>query len=398
MKRKLLALLVFVIVALSLSSFVSVDVHAQVGTIYSKYTTIEPNLDGTIHDSEWADAVCYEEVGDDERFTIYLMHGDEYLYIGLKIKDNTYNADDWISISFDEGNDRRHGSGSGDGVLTDEQEDWKGIMGDGRLSDGYWEDSIPEFYMPGYGVAVDFEAEIGYHANRWEVEFKIPFQGDDGNPDDLSDLNIDVDDAPKMEIDLLDRPFEFINYPEGADYKDPDTYVVLKFDNEPPTMGDASYTPTRPTPDDVVNVYASVTDDVSGLKSVTLLYSTDGGSIWTSVAMIEVILWEVRYKAQIPKQVDGTTVQFKVSAEDNAGFTAESTTQSYTAKALIFGLEPIIFYGLIGGVIAVVLLLVFLLMRRRAPPAAPPAVTCPYCGTPITPEIVYCPSCGRKVR
>ena len=417
MNKKLFTLLTLLIVALSLASFAAVNVNAQVETIYSKYTTSEPDLDGSIHTSEWADAMCYENVGDDEKFTIYLMYGDEYFYIGLKIKDNTHNVGDWVAIFFDEGDDGGHGSGSGEGVLTDEQEDWKVITGDGKLSDGYWREDISEFFMYGYGVSVDFEAAIDYHINRWEAEFKIPFQGNDGDSDDPSDLNIDVDDAPRMEIDLLDMGVGFIAYPEDADYKDPSTYVELKFDNEPPTISDVSPVPATPTPDDNVTVSASVTDDVSGLKSVTLLYSIDGGATWSSVTMTKIIILDngiEKYKAEIPAQASGTTVQFKVSAEDNVFFSAESTVASYTVKTFIFGMEPLLFYGLIIGlvVVIVIVVVVVVLVRRPkpraappptlpAPPAAPPAVPavayCTKCGAPVKPGDVYCPKCGQKL-
>jgi len=415
MEKKLLTLLLSIVVALSLASFSAADVHAQVGTIYSKYTTSEPDLDGTIHASEWADAICYENVGEDGKFTIYLMHGDDFFYIGLKIKDSTHNVDDWISITFDEGDDGGHGSGSGDGVLTDKQEDWKGITGDGDLIDGYWDTkgTLSEFWYPGFGVSVDFEAAIDYHVNRWEVEFKIPFQGNDGDPKDPSDLNIAVDDAPRMEIDLRDIPAGFIVYPEDSDYKDPSTYVELKFDNEPPTISGVSYAPTTPTPDDEVMVFASVTDDVSGLKSVTLLYSIDGGATWSSVTMtkfVSIETGEEKYKAEIPRQASGTTVQFKVSAEDNVFFSAESAVASYTVKTLIFGMEPILFYGLIIGLVVAILIVVvvIVLTRRPRPPAAPPTppappvapavAYCPHCGAPVKPGDVYCPKCGQKLK
>jgi len=416
MNKKLFVLLTLIIVALSLASFVAVNVNAQVETIYSKYTTSEPDLDGTIEASEWADAMVYENVGDDEKFTIYLMHGDEYFYIGLKIKDNTHNVNDWVSISFDEGDDGGHGSGSGDGDLTDEQEDWKGIAGDGDLIDGYWSGVLDEFYMPGLGVSVDFEAAIDYHINSWEVEFKIPFQGDDGDSHDLSDLNIDVDDAPRMGIDIRDLPVGFIYYPEDADHKDPSTYVELRFDNEPPAISDVSYTPTTLTPDDTVMVSALVADDVSGLKSVTLLYSIDGGATWSSATMTKIIILDngmEKYRAEIPKQASGMTIQFKVSAEDNALFSAESAVTSFTIKTLIFGMEPLLFYGLIMGlVVVIIIVVVFVVLRRRpkppaapppappTPPAIPPAPAvayCSKCGAPVKPGDVYCPKCGQEL-
>ncbi|MDH5771052.1 MAG: zinc ribbon domain-containing protein, partial [Candidatus Bathyarchaeota archaeon] len=171
------------------------------------------------------------------------------------------------------------------------------------------------------------------------------------------------------------------------------------------------------TPDENVTVSASVTDDVSGLKSVTLLYSIDGGATWSSVTMTKIIILDngiEKYKAEIPEQASGTTVQFKVSAEDNVFFSAESTVASYTVKTFIFGMEPLLFYGLIIGLVVVIIIVVVVvvLVRRpkpRAapppappvPPAAPPAVPaaayCTKCGAPIKPGDVYCPKCGQKL-
>jgi len=411
--KKLSTFLLLIVVALSLASSGPMDVHAQAGTIYSKLTTSEPDLDGSIHASEWADAMCYENVGDDEKFTIYLMHGDEYFYIGLKIKDDTHNVLDWVSITFDEGDDGEHGSGSGDGVLTAEQEDRKRITGNEDLIDGYWNttDGLAEFYYPGLGVSVDFEANISHHVDHWEVEFKIPFHGNDGDSKDPSDLNIDIEDAPRVEIDLRDITAGFIFYPKDADYKDPSTYVELRFDNGPPEISDVSYAPTNPTQYNNVTVSASVTDDVSGLKFVKLLYSTDDGATWISINMTKVIPLDTelpKYKASIPKQVPGTTVQFKVSAKDNVLFSAESSITSYTVKASIFGMEPIVFYGLILGLVVVFLMVVIVvvLMRRPKLPAAPAPLTtppaptvayCPRCGAPVKLGEVYCAKCGQKL-
>jgi len=75
---------------------------------------------------------------------------------------------------------------------------------------------------------------------------------------------------------------------------------------------------------------------------------------------------------------------------------------SSPAPSLIFGLEPIMFYALVGGLVAVVVVVVFLMMRRRPKPplrpAAPPTAFCPYCGVALKPEAVFCPNRGRKTR
>lgn len=101
-------------------------------------------------------------------------------------------------------------------------------------------------------------------------------------------------------------------------------------DLSPPSIVHVSHTPTSPTPDDTVTVSASVTDDMTGVKSVILLYSTDGGGAWTSVTMT---FGAQGHTATIPKQTDGTTVQFKIYREDKAGNSAESGITSYIVQA-----------------------------------------------------------------
>jgi hypothetical protein len=124
------------------------------------------------------------------------------------------------------------------------------------------------------------------------------------------------------------------------------------------------------------------------------------------------------YTGTIPAKPEGTAVQFKVKAEDKAGNTLESAVTSYTSKTLIFGMEPMIFYALIGGLAAVIVIVVVLVVIRGrkpkavpptapvyappptpppAPAAAPPTAFCPTCGTPIPTGTVFCPKCGRRL-
>ena len=100
-------------------------------------------------------------------------------------------------------------------------------------------------------------------------------------------------------------------------------------DASPPSITDLTYSPKTPTPDSAVEVTASVTDVGSGVKSVILKYSIDGGGTWTDVTMTS----GSTYTGTIPKQADGTTVQYKIKAEDNAGNIIESSITSYTVHA-----------------------------------------------------------------
>jgi len=233
LKRKILATFAIVF----LFGFPSLIHRSQgyEGAISSKHTAVEPTLDGSIDAAEWKNAYAYENVGTESRFDIYLMHGEHYFYVGIKVDDDTKSLDDRFFLYFDEGDDGGHGSGSGDGVLKDGQEDYKSIGGDKSLRDGWWGtfDNTSYWY---YSVnqppdSINFEAAIEYHTNRWEAEFKIPFKGYDGHPQDLSDLGINVTDVPGVLFAFRDETgWKF--YPEGSCLKCASTYLALKF--EPP--------------------------------------------------------------------------------------------------------------------------------------------------------------------
>jgi parallel beta-helix repeat protein len=83
---------------------------------------------------------------------------------------------------------------------------------------------------------------------------------------------------------------------------------------------------TNVLPDTVVKINATVTDATSGVKQVTLNYTTGDGT-WTSVAMmnLEGEIWN----ATIPAFPYGTNVTYMIIAEDNAGNTITSVEQEY---------------------------------------------------------------------
>ena len=90
-------------------------------------------------------------------------------------------------------------------------------------------------------------------------------------------------------------------------------------DTIPPFIG----TPTQDPPSDAVmpeqevTVMVEVTDSQSGVKNVTLLYTTDNGTSWDAEAM-EYNSTSGLYQATIPPQPLGTWVKYKIIAYDNA--------------------------------------------------------------------------------
>lgn len=180
----------------------------------------------------------------------------------------------------------------------------------------------------------------------------------------------------------------------------PASYTIV-VDETAPSISGVDYSPESPTSDEAVTVTATVTDAQSGVETVEILYSTDGGA-WISSPMTG----GSPYTGTIPKQAGGTTITFKVKATDYMGNTAESATHTYQVKKVtILGLEPILFYTLIGGLTAGVAAVVALVFLRRKPPAPPPYAPpptapayCPGCGATLRPEAEFCPNCGRRVR
>jgi len=103
------------------------------------------------------------------------------------------------------------------------------------------------------------------------------------------------------------------------------SYTVGDF--VPPIISNVVHVPNSPYPYDIVTVSAKVTEpaDASGVKNVTLWYTTTG--TWTSTDMS---LHEGLWTADIPGQGGGLHVNFFVEAFDNAENNAKTSTFSYT--------------------------------------------------------------------
>jgi len=385
------------------SSMVLPHIHgAYSGTIYSKYSTSTPVLDGTIGTVEWSGAKLYTGVGDGGIFDVYFMHGQDNFYVGVRVQDSTMVTTDRISIFFDEGATGTNGGGSGDGVLTEGQEDDKVILGDGSLRDGYYH--LGTFYLSSSPSEINFEAAIAYHATRWEAEYKIPYVGVEGLAGDMSDLTISKNDTIGILVRLRSGSTD-LTYPAGASEGIVTSWLALKFDGDTPTVSNVNYDPTQPGPNDAITVTATVADATSGVKDAILMYSINSGASWISVPMTGTGV----YSATIPKQAEGTTVQFKILARDNVGFEYTTATSSFLIKSLLFGMDPLLFYALIAVVAVAIVGVVVMVTRKPKPPpapayapppapAAPPTAFCPTCGTPIPTGTVFCPKCGRRIQ
>lgn len=97
--------------------------------------------------------------------------------------------------------------------------------------------------------------------------------------------------------------------------------------NQPPQISQVVHTPAQPTHLDTAQVQARVTDD-SGLESVELYHSLDGGAYSSQPMSSLGIIW----RALIYPQPVGTVVRYFVRAQDDSGAVAVSDTFSYTVQ------------------------------------------------------------------
>jgi hypothetical protein len=90
-------------------------------------------------------------------------------------------------------------------------------------------------------------------------------------------------------------------------------------DTTPPNITNIHQLPANDSvyPEDEVKVNATVTDDISGIKQVILLYDVNNSGTWIEENMtnLEGDVWN----ANIPAFPYGTNVTYAVSAEDNVG-------------------------------------------------------------------------------
>lgn len=156
-------------------------------------------------------------------------------------------------------------------------------------------------------------------------------------------------------------------------------------DTNGPSISLVSHDPTNPTPTSVVTVSANIQDIQSGVASAVLQYKIDSGD-WTNITMTSV--GDV-YSAEIPAQVDGTTVTYRIVAVDTIGNerisgevtytvaeaitttttttpteTTSTTTGTGTSPGLLSGQTLLLVIGGIGALVVVVVILG--MVRKRS--------------------------------
>ena len=131
--------------------------------------------------------------------------------------------------------------------------------------------------------------------------------------------------------------------------------ITIYVDNTPPEILSVEYK-RNPMSGQEVEVYVRVTDEASGVKDVTLTYSSDNGVTWYNITMQKI--GGDTYYAKIPGHAAGTKIMFKVIAVDKLGNSIISSEYYYTVSWL-----REMMYGGIGLIIAIAVVVIFI--KRR---------------------------------
>jgi len=243
-----------------------------------------------------------------------------------------------------------------------------------------------------------------HDGTRWRAQLRVwsqssPLTLEDSeewyNTDLTRILSVFVEDVD------LDGVNEILTAGCANDYKLAQMTVWSYPDNEDPVI--TGLTPAsgstantgRPT------IGVTLSDDYSGIDVESVSIKVGGTDVTAQATVTET---GVTYTPPSDLADGDYTVIVEVS--DRSGNEA-TATWAFKVKILILGMEPMIFYLMIGGLIVVIVIVVVLVATRgRKPsappappaPAAPPTMYCPSCATPITPGTTFCPKCGRRLQ
>ncbi len=109
------------------------------------------------------------------------------------------------------------------------------------------------------------------------------------------------------------------NIPISARLADGFVTVLGGYDSTPPTIGTPTRTPAGDVlPDEATVVSVDVKDNQTGVKNVTLSFTTNDGINWTDLLMAYNSSTDL-YETTIPGQQPGVNLKYSILAYDNAG-------------------------------------------------------------------------------
>ena len=171
--------------------------------------------------------------------------------------------------------------------------------------------------------------------------------------------------------DLADGSHRLIVYAADAmDNTGSSNVILFTVDSTPPTIVSAVQLPpkTNVLPEDIVSVNVTITDNVTGVRNVSLTYAyvTDGRPANGSIVMTEV--YPNVWTATIPPLPYGTNVSYTVIASDNAGNTVTTEQLGYVYQYTVVPEYP--FHFILFLFMTGVLTALFAAKRKRRTPAA----------------------------
>jgi hypothetical protein len=130
------------------------------------------------------------------------------------------------------------------------------------------------------------------------------------------------------------------------------TYPIVREVGEGIFIEDVSYHPLEPSSKEEVEVLARVITTTSQVIDVAIIYSVNNGEEQKE-EMLRID--DSRYEVSIPGQKRGSEVVFHVQAVDDGGETSSSGSFSYEVKENVFGVEPLLFYAVIGIILIIII-------------------------------------------
>lgn len=136
---------------------------------------------------------------------------------------------------------------------------------------------------------------------------------------DGSTKTLSADGQPFVTTESADNTLEYWSTDNAGNEELHKSLTGIKLDKTAPVIGTPIQQPDGEVqPDQSVSVLVDVQDITSGVKNVTLLYTTDDGDSWVELKMVYYTASDT-FQASIPEQAEGTSVEFKIVAYDNAG-------------------------------------------------------------------------------
>lgn len=148
----------------------------------------------------------------------------------------------------------------------------------------------------------------------------------------------------------------------------PQLVITYTLDTSPPILSIIEVQPNMPTSNDAITFIIDVNDSITGVKEVYLHYSTDNGTYWNKIPMISS---ENLYQATIPKQAEGTIIQYYFEAFDNVDNRVQSDIYSLTVRTIIpphyYLFHPLVIFGGLAIVLTIIAIRVGAFSKKKKP-------------------------------